>query len=200
MTCHDLPALTARSRAGYWHFERVHREVLDRAWTCTRCHKELAPFTAGAHRIDRIVADRHLRHVPRDTTNEVNTPIPRDQRGTHHGFLAMYPLARDDRPRPVAQADVEAIPAALADTGRRERQQVALAVPREDGGERLGEGGVLANTHELAARGVGPHRSIRNASPGVGRPMTDAGSTPWSTGRSSSSAARTADTSGRTAS
>ena len=55
VTCHDLPALTAISRDGYWHFERVHRVVLDRAWTCTRCHKELAPFTAATHKIDRML-------------------------------------------------------------------------------------------------------------------------------------------------
>ncbi|WP_110171049.1 hypothetical protein [Luteitalea pratensis] len=87
----------------------------------------------------------------------MNTPIPRDQRGTHQGFLAMVTLACGDRPRPATQADVEALPSALADTGRRERQQVALAVPREDGGERLGEAGVPANAQELAARGVGQH-------------------------------------------
>jgi hypothetical protein len=49
-----MPALTATSRPGYWHFERVHREVLDRAWPCTRCHKELSPFRAAGHTIDRI--------------------------------------------------------------------------------------------------------------------------------------------------
>lgn len=48
----DSPA--ANERCVTWHFERVHRVVLDRAWTCTRCHKELAPFTAAAHRIDRM--------------------------------------------------------------------------------------------------------------------------------------------------
>jgi succinate dehydrogenase/fumarate reductase flavoprotein subunit len=52
-SCHDLPALTASARAGYWHFERVHRSVLDRSWSCTRCHQKLAPFDAKAHRIDR---------------------------------------------------------------------------------------------------------------------------------------------------
>ena len=53
-TCHDVPALTATPRPGYWHFEQVHREVLDRKWACTRCHRELSPFTHGAHRIDPV--------------------------------------------------------------------------------------------------------------------------------------------------
>jgi succinate dehydrogenase/fumarate reductase flavoprotein subunit len=54
VTCHDLPALTSTSRAGYWHFERAHRVVLDRAWTCTRCHKEVSRFPGAAHKIDRV--------------------------------------------------------------------------------------------------------------------------------------------------
>ena len=53
-SCHDLPALTGRSRAGFWHFEQVHRSVLDRSWSCTRCHRELAPFAAKTHRIDPV--------------------------------------------------------------------------------------------------------------------------------------------------
>ncbi len=52
--CHDLRALTARPRAGYWHFERVHRAVLDRGWTCTQCHGDLVPFNAATHRVDRL--------------------------------------------------------------------------------------------------------------------------------------------------
>ena len=30
--CHNLEALVATARPGYWHFERVHRLVLDRNW------------------------------------------------------------------------------------------------------------------------------------------------------------------------
>ena len=51
-SCHDLPARIAKPRHGYWHFEAVHRVVLERGADCRGCHAELAPFRADNHRIN----------------------------------------------------------------------------------------------------------------------------------------------------
>ena len=56
MSCHALPALVAESRPGYWHFEKVHRVVLERMFSCNACHSEItgpADPPATMHRIDR---------------------------------------------------------------------------------------------------------------------------------------------------
>ena len=52
-TCHALEKLTASSRPGYWHFERVHRRVLQDELGCVTCHAEMTPFQPGRHTIDR---------------------------------------------------------------------------------------------------------------------------------------------------
>src|ERR1039458_6404722 len=41
-------------RKGYCPFERVHKLVLERAWTCGSCHAEMAPFRASQHRVDPV--------------------------------------------------------------------------------------------------------------------------------------------------
>ena len=53
-TCHQVAKEIVSSRKGYWHFERVHRIVLDRGWQCDSCHAELTPFDASRHKIDRL--------------------------------------------------------------------------------------------------------------------------------------------------
>ena len=53
-SCHAVGKLIAAPRKGYWHFEHVHKLVLDRAWSCGSCHSELAPFRASQHRIDPL--------------------------------------------------------------------------------------------------------------------------------------------------
>jgi flavocytochrome c len=50
--CHDLPDQLARSRPAYWHFENVHRVVLERGADCRICHAELSPYRDDAHRIN----------------------------------------------------------------------------------------------------------------------------------------------------
>lgn len=40
----DLQAMLEVSRDGYWHFERVHRLVLERDYSCVQCHSYLVPF------------------------------------------------------------------------------------------------------------------------------------------------------------
>lgn len=50
--CHDLPDQLARSRPAYWHFEHVHRVVLERGADCRTCHAELSPYRDDRHRIN----------------------------------------------------------------------------------------------------------------------------------------------------
>ena len=61
-TCHRLQELTAQSRPGYSHFERVHRTVIDEQLNCGTCHRELAPFDAAAHTIDRMAQTQNCAH------------------------------------------------------------------------------------------------------------------------------------------
>jgi predicted oxidoreductase len=51
VSCHDLRADLAKTRSGYWHFERVHRLILERKQDCRACHAELAPYRAEVHHI-----------------------------------------------------------------------------------------------------------------------------------------------------
>ncbi len=52
-TCHAMDRLLATPRAGYWHFERVHKAVAERGMTCLQCHADMSPFRPGQHAIDR---------------------------------------------------------------------------------------------------------------------------------------------------
>lgn len=54
MSCHNLTSLIATSRSAYWHFEQVHRLVLDRSLSCAVCHGELAPFRKRDHKINPV--------------------------------------------------------------------------------------------------------------------------------------------------
>ncbi|MSR60613.1 MAG: FAD-dependent oxidoreductase [Planctomycetaceae bacterium] len=51
-SCHDVAADLANPRPGYWHFENVHRVVLERGTDCRQCHAELAVYRAANHRIN----------------------------------------------------------------------------------------------------------------------------------------------------
>lgn len=56
LTCHDLSLRLDQSRPGYWHFENVHRVVLEKKFACSSCHSEVnaSPvLNEIAHRIDR---------------------------------------------------------------------------------------------------------------------------------------------------
>jgi succinate dehydrogenase/fumarate reductase flavoprotein subunit len=53
--CHDIPAMVATPRAGYWHFERSHTLVTKRGLNCMSCHVEMAPYRQETHRIDRAL-------------------------------------------------------------------------------------------------------------------------------------------------
>ena len=52
--CHDLAAVMAKPRSGYWHFEKAHRLVLERRQGCVECHAEMVPYKAHSHRINRL--------------------------------------------------------------------------------------------------------------------------------------------------
>jgi uncharacterized protein len=59
LNCHQVPTLVAQTRPGYWHFERVHRVVLERQYDCSKCHAELGPYyDPGTHHIDRVAQAR----------------------------------------------------------------------------------------------------------------------------------------------
>ena len=51
-SCHDIPAEIAKPQPGFWHFEQVHRVVLERGADCRSCHAELAPYRVDKHRIN----------------------------------------------------------------------------------------------------------------------------------------------------
>ncbi len=53
-SCHPVKDLVASPRKGYWHFERVHKLVLNKAWECQGCHAELSPFDAKQHRTNGL--------------------------------------------------------------------------------------------------------------------------------------------------
>jgi succinate dehydrogenase/fumarate reductase flavoprotein subunit len=50
----DLEAMLSISRDGYWHFERSHQLVLERAYDCTQCHFELLPFAPATTRPQKL--------------------------------------------------------------------------------------------------------------------------------------------------
>jgi uncharacterized protein len=54
LTCHDLESLVAASRPGYSHFEKVHRVVTEKAFSCRACHEEMFPIDLERHRIDAL--------------------------------------------------------------------------------------------------------------------------------------------------
>jgi flavocytochrome c len=59
LACHQLPALVAQARPGYWHFEKVHSVVLAKGFECSKCHAELgSSFELATHHIDRLAQPR----------------------------------------------------------------------------------------------------------------------------------------------
>lgn len=53
-SCHPIASLASKPRKGYWHFERVHAQVLERQWRCQTCHSEMEPFEASRHKTDPL--------------------------------------------------------------------------------------------------------------------------------------------------
>ena len=72
--CHRMESLLATPRAGFWHFERVHRRVAEATLECLTCHAEMTPFRPEQHRIDRVAqidSCRHC-HLPPSTAPVAN--------------------------------------------------------------------------------------------------------------------------------
>jgi predicted oxidoreductase len=53
LTSEFLAPLLAKPRDGYWHFEQVHRTVIERRYECTRCHSAQLPFAPVTTREQR---------------------------------------------------------------------------------------------------------------------------------------------------
>lgn len=57
LQCHALPTQVALQREGYWHFEQVHRVVLQRGMDCASCHSEISsthPSTFHRHDLRQL--------------------------------------------------------------------------------------------------------------------------------------------------
>jgi succinate dehydrogenase/fumarate reductase flavoprotein subunit len=61
-TCHHLPDLLSSPRPGYSHFEKVHRVVVESAFTCNTCHQEMFPIDLDRHRIDALAQIETCQH------------------------------------------------------------------------------------------------------------------------------------------
>jgi predicted oxidoreductase len=53
LTAEFLKPLLATPRNGYWHFEMVHKTVVERRYECTRCHSPELPFAPVVTRQQR---------------------------------------------------------------------------------------------------------------------------------------------------
>jgi len=51
----DLEAMLSKPRDGFWHFEVSHSLVLERAYSCSRCHSAQLPFAAISNRASRLL-------------------------------------------------------------------------------------------------------------------------------------------------
>jgi len=55
VSCHNIKSLVNDNRAGYWHFERVHRVVIERNLECSSCHARMSTrFDIATHKVDRL--------------------------------------------------------------------------------------------------------------------------------------------------
>ena len=55
LSCHQLPVLIEKPRSGYWHFERVHKIVLESHRECTQCHAGMGEPATPQHRINPVI-------------------------------------------------------------------------------------------------------------------------------------------------
>jgi predicted oxidoreductase len=53
LTAESLTPMLSTSRDGYWHFEMVHKTVVERRYECARCHSPELPFAPVATRQQR---------------------------------------------------------------------------------------------------------------------------------------------------
>jgi predicted oxidoreductase len=55
LSCHQLRSMVEKPRNGYWHFERVHKIVLETNRECTLCHSGMGEPSTPRHRINPLV-------------------------------------------------------------------------------------------------------------------------------------------------
>jgi predicted oxidoreductase len=55
LSCHQLQSAIDKPRSGYWHFERVHKIVLDSHRECAECHSGMGESSTPQHRIDPLI-------------------------------------------------------------------------------------------------------------------------------------------------
>lgn len=66
--CHDMTELLSEAEPGFWHFEKVHRTILEREIDCRQCHSELTPYREDSHHINQqtLAASCVVCHVARE--------------------------------------------------------------------------------------------------------------------------------------
>jgi predicted oxidoreductase len=55
LSCHQLQSMVDKPRSGYWHFERVHKIVLDTHLECAQCHSGMGEPSGPQHRINPLI-------------------------------------------------------------------------------------------------------------------------------------------------
>jgi succinate dehydrogenase/fumarate reductase flavoprotein subunit len=55
LSCHQLQSTIDKPRSGYWHFERVHKIVLDTHRECTQCHAGIGEPSTPQHHINPLI-------------------------------------------------------------------------------------------------------------------------------------------------
>jgi len=53
--CHQLQSAIDKPRSGYWHFERVHKIVLENQRECTQCHSGMREPSTPQHHINPLI-------------------------------------------------------------------------------------------------------------------------------------------------
>jgi succinate dehydrogenase/fumarate reductase flavoprotein subunit len=55
LSCHQLQSEIDQPRSGYWHFERVHKIVLETHRECAECHAGIGEPSTPRHRINPLI-------------------------------------------------------------------------------------------------------------------------------------------------
>jgi succinate dehydrogenase/fumarate reductase flavoprotein subunit len=55
LTCHQLQSIIDAPRSGFWHFERVHKIVLETQRECRQCHAGIGEPSTPEHRINPLI-------------------------------------------------------------------------------------------------------------------------------------------------
>jgi uncharacterized protein len=55
LSCHQLQSMIDKPRSGYWHFERVHKIVLENQRECTTCHSGMGEPATPQHHMNPLI-------------------------------------------------------------------------------------------------------------------------------------------------